>query len=92
TVADVPALLATAREGVRRCAALPRHRRAAILEEAARRVEQDATAFAALIVAEAGKTLRQAQKEVKRCINTLKLSAEEARRNAGEVVPFDAYE
>jgi len=29
---------------------------------------------------------------VKRCINTLKLSAEEARRNAGEVVPFDAYE
>lgn len=92
TVADVPALLATAREGVRRCAALPRHRRAAILEEAARRVEQDAAAFAALIVAEAGKTLRQAQKEVKRCINTLKLSAEEARRNAGEVVPFDAYE
>jgi acyl-CoA reductase-like NAD-dependent aldehyde dehydrogenase len=45
-----------------------------------------------LIVAEAGKTLRQAQKEVKRCVNTLKLSAEEARRNAGEVVPFEAYE
>lgn len=92
TAAALPELLATARQGVRESAALPRHRRARILEDAARRVEQDAPAFAALIVAEAGKTLRQAQKEVKRCINTLKLSAEEARRNAGEVVPFDAYE
>jgi NAD-dependent aldehyde dehydrogenases len=71
---------------------MPRHRRARILEEAARLVEADAAAFAELIVAEAGKTLRQAQKEVKRCVNTLKLSAEEARRNAGEVVPFEAYE
>ena len=88
----VPALLTSAREGVRESAALPRHRRAAILEEAARRVQADAEAFASLIVAEAGKTLRQAEKEVKRCVNTLKLSAEEARRNAGEVVPFDAYE
>ncbi|ESY12778.1 aldehyde dehydrogenase [Mesorhizobium sp. LNJC395A00] len=26
-----------------------------------------------------------------RCVNTLKLSAEEAKRNAGEIVPFDAY-
>lgn len=88
----VPALLASARAGVAASAALPRHRRAAILEDAARRVQADAEAFASLIVAEAGKTLRQAEKEVKRCVNTLKLSAEEARRNAGEVVPFDAYE
>jgi len=90
--ADVPALLAAARKGVIDSAAMPRHRRARILEEAARRVEADAEAFARLIVAEAGKTLRQAEKEVKRCVNTLKLSAEEARRNAGEVVPFEAYE
>ncbi|TIX46564.1 MAG: aldehyde dehydrogenase family protein, partial [Mesorhizobium sp.] len=33
----------------------------------------------------------QARKEVLRCVNTLKLSAEEAKRNAGEMVPFDAY-
>ncbi|WP_408249806.1 aldehyde dehydrogenase family protein [Paraburkholderia xenovorans] len=26
-----------------------------------------------------------------RCANTLELSADEARRNVGEVVPFDAY-
>ncbi|MBD8492682.1 aldehyde dehydrogenase family protein [Pseudomonas syringae] len=88
----VPGLLARARIGVRDSAAQPRHRRARILEDAAHAIERDAEAFARLIVAEAGKTLRQAEKEVKRCVNTLKLSAEEARRNAGEVIPFGAYE
>ncbi|WP_433860887.1 aldehyde dehydrogenase family protein [Pseudomonas thivervalensis] len=97
TVADVcasevPHLLETGRSGVKACAALPRHRRASILEQAALNIERDAKAFARLIVDEAGKTLKQAEKEVKRCINTLKLSAEEAKRNAGEIVPFDAYE
>lgn len=88
----IPAILERARQGVRQAAAMPRHQRARVLEEAARRVQEQAQAFAKLIVAEAGKTLRQAEKEVKRCVNTLKLSAEEARRNAGEVVPFEAYE
>lgn len=88
----IPAILERARQGVLQAAAMPRHQRARVLEEAARRVQEQAQAFAELIVAEAGKTLRQAEKEVKRCINTLKLSAEEARRNAGEVVPFEAYE
>ncbi|WP_044871791.1 aldehyde dehydrogenase family protein [Pseudomonas sp. LFM046] len=90
--ADVPGLLEQGRRGVQACAALPRHKRARILETAAQLVERDAPSFAQLIVAEAGKTIRQAEKEVRRCVNTLKLSAEEARRNAGEVVPFDAYE
>ncbi|MGK3120071.1 aldehyde dehydrogenase family protein [Pseudomonas corrugata] len=89
---QVPQLLATGRSGAHACAALPRHRRASILEQAASNIQRDAQAFARLIVDEAGKTLKQAEKEVKRCINTLKLSAEEARRNAGEVVPFDAYD
>lgn len=90
--AAVPALLARARQGVQRAGAMPRHQRAAILEQAAQLVEVEAEAFAALITAEAGKTRRQAAKEVMRCVNTLKLSAAEARRNAGEVVPFDAYQ
>lgn len=92
SAAQVPQLLEQGRSGARVCAGLPRYRRAQILEQAALNVERDAPAFARLIVDEAGKTLKQAQKEVKRCVNTLKLSAEEARRNAGEVVPFDAYE
>ena len=86
-----PMLIETAREGARVCRAMSRHERAQVLEGCALLVERDRDAFAELIVAEAGKTIQQARKEVLRCINTLKLSADEARRNAGEVVPFDSY-
>lgn len=87
---EIGELLARARQA---CIArnLPRHRRASILEGAAGLVEDRVDAFAQLITSEAGKTLIQARKEVRRCVNTLKLSVDEARRNAGEVVPFDAY-
>ncbi|WP_131114651.1 aldehyde dehydrogenase family protein [Lichenihabitans psoromatis] len=70
---------------------LSRAERGAILDRAAKLVEADSTGYADLIVAEAGKPLKQARREVARCINTLGLSAEEARRNAGEVIPFDAF-
>jgi acyl-CoA reductase-like NAD-dependent aldehyde dehydrogenase len=95
-VADIPPdsaqmLIQTAKDGARVCRGLSRYERARILETCASLVERDKEAFASLIVAEAGKTLKQAQKEVLRCVNTLKLSADEARRNGGEVIPFDAY-
>ncbi|SAL63460.1 aldehyde dehydrogenase [Caballeronia arvi] len=95
-IADIPPesaqmLIQAARDGARVCRNLSRYERARILENCASLVDRDKEAFAALIVSEAGKTLRQAQKEVLRCVNTLKLSADEARRNGGEVVPFDAY-
>ena len=95
-VEDLPAeaartLLAKATAGARVGRDLSRHERARVLETCASLVERDREAFAALIVAEAGKTIRQARKEVLRCVNTLKLSADEARRNGGEVVPFDAW-
>lgn len=92
TPADaVEGLLVRAQEGAQVARSLPRHRRAAILEAAARRIEADCEDFARTIVREAGKTIAQARKETMRCVNTLKLSADEARRNAGEIVPFDAY-
>ncbi|TIU06708.1 MAG: aldehyde dehydrogenase family protein, partial [Mesorhizobium sp.] len=69
----------------------PRHGRASILESAAQIVESRRDTFVKTIVRESGKTINQARKEVLRCVNTLKLSAEEAKRNAGEIVPFDAY-
>lgn len=88
---QVAALVDRARRGAARSRAMPRHQRADILEKAAAIVQEQSGAFARTIVLEAGKTIRQARKEVSRCVNTLKLSAEEAKRNAGEVVPFDAY-
>ncbi|OVE86872.1 aldehyde dehydrogenase [Agrobacterium tumefaciens] len=92
TSADsVPELLDRARTGARIARALPRHQRSAILERAASLIAAGKEDFATLIVREAGKTITQARKEVTRCINTLKLSADEAKRNAGEVIPFDSY-
>lgn len=72
-------------------AAMPRHERGRILDGAAALLEQRADTVADLIVTEAGKTIRQARKEVSRAVNTLKLSAAETRRNVGEVVPFDSF-
>ncbi|EJC83767.1 NAD-dependent aldehyde dehydrogenase [Rhizobium leguminosarum bv. trifolii WSM2297] len=87
----VDLLLKRARRGAQIARSLPRHQRSAILEKAAAAVEERKEEFALLIVREAGKTITQARKEATRCVNTLKLSAEEAKRNAGEVIPFDAY-
>lgn len=84
-------LLERARRGAQTAKSLSRHKRSTILEKAAATVEARCEEFALLIVKEAGKTITQARKEATRCINTLKLSADEARRNAGEVIPFDSY-
>ena len=91
SAADVEMLMDRARRGAILARNLPRHRRAEILENAAGRITADLEVHARRITEEAGKTIRQARKEVRRCVNTLKLSADEARRNAGEVVPFDAF-
>ncbi|MCK9684987.1 aldehyde dehydrogenase family protein [Scleromatobacter humisilvae] len=84
-------LLDVAARGARLCGGLSRHERARLLDDCAALVERDRDAFAALIVAEAGKTIRQAKKSVLRCVNTLRLSADEARRNGGEIVPFRGW-
>ncbi|MFI5963360.1 aldehyde dehydrogenase family protein [Streptomyces asoensis] len=89
--ASVDDVMRRARAGRTEARGLSRAARAAVLDGAARLVEERAESFARLIVAEAGKTLVQARKETSRAVNTLRLSAAEARRNAGEVVPFDAY-
>lgn len=91
SAASVNSLLERARRGAQIARSLPRHKRSAILEKAAAAIDATREDFALLIVKEAGKTLTQARKEVTRCVNTLKLSADEAKRNAGEVIPFDSY-
>jgi acyl-CoA reductase-like NAD-dependent aldehyde dehydrogenase len=89
---DVDAALLSAHRALDICRALPRHQRASILLATANIVREQQQDFATLIVQEAGKTIVQARTEVSRCINTLELSAEEAKRLSGEVIPFDAYE
>lgn len=68
---------------------VPAHERAGILTKVAARVEQQAEAHAVLIAREGIKTIREARREVVRCVETLRLSAEEAKRIGGAVIPFD---
>jgi len=89
---EVGAVIERARIGAEVSRSLSRFARHAILQRAARLLEERSETASALIVREAGKTIRQARKEVRRAVTTLSLSAETARAATGEMIPFDAFE
>lgn len=68
----------------------PAHRRSAILTEAARLVAAQRDEFAHLMVSAGGKVWKEAAGEVDVSAEILRLSAEEARRVGGEIVPMDS--
>lgn len=76
-------------QAAQRASTLTAHDRGAILDRAANLIERDAEAFVSVIRSEAGFTLSDAQGELRRCIQTFRLSAEEARRLVGEMVPLE---
>ncbi|WP_420798607.1 aldehyde dehydrogenase family protein [Paenibacillus beijingensis] len=78
-----------AKQGFKIAAAMPVHERISILNRAADWVEAYKETYAVTIAREGVKTIREARKEVSRCVQTLRISAEEARRIAGETIPFD---
>ena len=65
--------------------------RARILNKTADIVSDKLEDFAVLIARESSKTIREARKEVSRCVNTLTVSAEESKRILGETIPFDSF-
>lgn len=67
------------------------HQRADILYRTAEYVEKRKEEFAIIIAREGSKTIKEARKEVNRCVNTLRISAEEAKRLLGETIPFDSF-
>ncbi|MBD7985041.1 aldehyde dehydrogenase family protein [Sporosarcina sp. Sa2YVA2] len=86
---DVLMAIKEAEEGVKIAAKMPVHERMKVLDEAAQYIENHHERFATTISLEGSKTIREANSEVNRCIETLRLSAEEARRIHGETIPFD---
>ncbi len=82
-VAAIDAAHAAFRRG-----APPPYERGEMLDRARVLVEQHAQEFVRTMQMEAGFTASDAQGEVRRCLETLRLSAEEARRLAGEVIPL----
>lgn len=69
----------------------PVTQRMEVLRRVADTVANHLEDFARLIAREGSKTIREARKEVRRCVNTLSLSAEEARRLYGQTIPFDSF-
>ncbi|WP_100407285.1 aldehyde dehydrogenase family protein [Bacillus solitudinis] len=88
SVEDVYLAIARAKEGAKISAKLPIHERMRILHNAANWIEGNHELYAKTISQEGSKTIREARKEVNRCVETLRLSAEEARRIEGETIPF----
>lgn len=78
-----------AKEGFDISSKLPVHERIAILNKVADYIELNQKEYTNIIVLESSKTIREAEKEVRRCIETIRISAEEARRIVGETISFD---
>jgi len=88
---DVELALEAAVHGSERARSMPIHQRISILRKAAEELENRVEAFARVIALEGIKTIREARKEVVRCVETLRISSEEARRIKGETIPFDQF-
>ena len=63
--------------------------RSTLLQRAAQALQARQDEFARTMMAEAGKPLTDARREVGRAIQTFSIAAEEAKRIGGEVVPLD---
>ena len=87
--ADVERALAGAVEGARIMRGLPGYERAKILRKAADLMGQRSEKLGRLISTEEGKILAEGVFEVSRAGETIELSAEEAKRLTGEVLPLD---
>ncbi len=88
TVEDVQTTIESAKEGAVVSAQLSVHERIAILQRTAEIILQKKDYFAETIALEGSKTIREAKSEVRRCVETIRISAEEARRIHGETIPF----
>lgn len=86
----VEAALAAAVEAAPAVGALPPYRRAEILRAASELVAQREEELARQMTLETGNAIWETRFEVQRTVDILRISAEEATRLTGEIVPVDA--
>ncbi len=86
---DMLKAITAAEEGAKIAENMPVHERIAIINKAADYIDEKRNLFAETIASEGSKTITEAKNEVTRCIHTLRVSAEEARRINGETIAFD---
>ncbi|MEZ0480935.1 aldehyde dehydrogenase family protein [Planococcus sp. SSTMD024] len=89
TKEDMETCIGAAKSGAEIAARMPVIERMQIIGKAADYIEANKDHYARTISKESSKTIREARKEVGRAVETLRLSAEEARRITGETIPFD---
>jgi glyceraldehyde-3-phosphate dehydrogenase (NADP+) len=89
TLEDANKAIEAALKGFQEMKRLTPYDRYSILSEAAKGLETRREEMAQMLSKEVGKTINEARGEVARAIQTLILSAEEAKRLAGEEVRFD---
>ncbi|WP_407272574.1 aldehyde dehydrogenase family protein [Radiobacillus sp. PE A8.2] len=70
----------------------PTHERMRVLHQAASYMKKHKELFATTIASEGSKTINESRSEVERSIQTIEISAEEARRLNGETINFDQNE
>ncbi|EHQ36042.1 aldehyde dehydrogenase family protein [Methanoplanus limicola] len=87
--AEAEEAIILAKESFKETVHLPAYRRKEILERLAELVRDNAGRFAEILVKESGKTITLAGAEVARSVDTLMISAEEAVRINGELIPLD---
>jgi len=89
TATDVDRALATLAAGARAMRRMTAHARSLILERIAALMRERADELARTITLEEGKVLAEARLETTRAADVVALSAEEARRIVGEMIPLD---
>lgn len=86
---DVEKALQSAVSGAEAMRALSGYERFEILDRAAAMMQEQSEDLARTLSSEEGKTINEARGEVDRATQTMQLSAEEAKRISGEVLPID---
>jgi glyceraldehyde-3-phosphate dehydrogenase (NADP+) len=88
---DVERALAAAHAAKETARAMTTYERAQVLYRTAGIIAERLEEFAQIIAREGSKTINEARGEARRCVNTLTISAEEAKRTEGETIPFDSF-
>ena len=89
SVSEVDAIIEAAVIGAQKAKKLSSNVRMSVLNEVADNLSNQKELFAQMIAREGIKTINEARKEVSRCVETIRISAEEARRLTGETIAFD---
>ncbi|MDI9623708.1 MAG: lactaldehyde dehydrogenase [Methanothermobacter sp.] len=87
---DTREAISAAKKAKDKMISLTAHRISEALYDTSQELKKRSKEFSHLLALDSGKPIKAAQDEVKRSIETLKLSAEESKRIYGETIPMDA--